>query len=421
RALQSTSDEDFEVAVKFTSPVTRRNQMQGIIVQAENGHFLRYDVYSTGTKTMIFAAFLAGKTATTYVSAEIPAASAYFLRLRRIGNDFTLTRSTDGASWTNVASFTRAFVVSEVGLFAGNAGTNPTHTAIADWFLVSSDPIVGEDEGVGGEGSVTTIVSGPGSVVANPSGTMPCGTTVTLEAFPSPGAVFAGFSGDVVSTSNPLDVVVTRDLTIIASFVLDSTPPSVPQGLAASPVSSERIDLAWQPSTDDVLVAHYEVFRDGVSIGTVPSTSYSDTGLASGTTYSYTVRAIDGAGNPSALSSPVEATTHVLDVAPPTAPTGLVATALSHGSIELSWQPSTDDTGVAGYRVYRDGVLAGTPLETTFVDIGLAPETSYSYAVTAVDLAGKESEPSAPAIETTEAFEPGEGGWHFASLPWRFR
>src|SRR5690606_4108691 len=403
RALQSTSDEDFEVAVKFTSPVTRRNQMQGIIVQAENGHFLRYDVYSTGTKTMIFAAFLAGKTATTYVSAEIPAASAYFLRLRRIGNDFTLTRSTDGASWTNVASFTRAFVVSEVGLFAGNAGTNPTHTAIADWFLVSSDPIVGEDEGVGGEGSVTTIVSGPGSVVANPSGTVPCGTTVTLEAFPSPGAVFAGFSGDVVSTSNPLDVVVTRDLTIIASFVVDSTPPSVPQGLAASPVSSERIDLAWQPSTDDVLVAHYEVFRDGVSIGTVPSTSYSDTGLASGTTYSYTVRAIDGAGNPSAISSPVDATTHAIDTTPPSAPTGLIALAVSPYDIDLFWSEASDNVGVAGYRVYRNGVAIADTAALFHADSGLDPLTTYAYAVTAIDAAGNQSAPSSEVEARTHA------------------
>jgi chitodextrinase len=72
------------------------------------------------------------------------------------------------------------------------------------------------------------------------------------------------------------------------------------------------VDLAWDASTDPAPgsgVAAYEVFRDGVSAATVSTTSYSSAGLAANTTYTFTVRAIDGAGNVSAQSNPLAVTT----------------------------------------------------------------------------------------------------------------
>jgi chitodextrinase len=90
----------------------------------------------------------------------------------------------------------------------------------------------------------------------------------------------------------------------------DTQPPTVPMALVASAVSSSQIDLSWTASTDNVGVTAYQVSRGGVLIGTVTSgTSYSDTGLSASTAYSYTVVALDAAGNASAASTAASATT----------------------------------------------------------------------------------------------------------------
>ena len=95
----------------------------------------------------------------------------------------------------------------------------------------------------------------------------------------------------------------------------------MPQNLVATAVSSSQINLTWSPSTDNVGVIGYEVFRDGTNITTVGSTSYSNTGLNPNTVYSYAVRARDAAGNVSAHSISQAAATFPFtppDTTPPT-------------------------------------------------------------------------------------------------------
>ena len=86
------------------------------------------------------------------------------------------------------------------------------------------------------------------------------------------------------------------------------------------------------------------------------------------------------------------------DVSPPTAPTALVATAVSARQIDLAWEPAGDvQSGVVKYLVYRDEMLVGASSTTTFQDRGVEPVTTYTYAVAAVNgarLAGPRSEPA---------------------------
>ncbi|HZG56038.1 discoidin domain-containing protein [Paenibacillus sp.] len=89
----------------------------------------------------------------------------------------------------------------------------------------------------------------------------------------------------------------------------DTQAPTAPSGLTATAVSSSAIDLAWTASSDNVGVAGYRVYRNGTLVGTVSGTSYSDTGLTASTTYNYTVRAFDAAGNVSGDSATASATT----------------------------------------------------------------------------------------------------------------
>jgi chitodextrinase len=89
----------------------------------------------------------------------------------------------------------------------------------------------------------------------------------------------------------------------------DTMAPSIPTGLTATSVSSTQINLAWNASSDAVWVVGYRVSRNGNLLSTSTGTSYQNTGLAPGTTYTYTVAAYDAAGNFSAESSPASATT----------------------------------------------------------------------------------------------------------------
>lgn len=91
------------------------------------------------------------------------------------------------------------------------------------------------------------------------------------------------------------------------------------------------------------------------------------------------------------------------DTTPPAAPSGLTATATGSASVTLRWAPSTDDVGVTGYDVYRDGTKVTTApvTATTHTDTGLTPSTRYTYAVRARDAAGNVSAPSAALAVTT--------------------
>ncbi|HJP76435.1 MAG TPA: cellulose binding domain-containing protein [Pseudonocardiaceae bacterium] len=89
----------------------------------------------------------------------------------------------------------------------------------------------------------------------------------------------------------------------------DTTPPSVPANLAVSGTTSSSVSLSWSPSTDNVGVAGYRVYRDGSQVGTATGTTFTDTGLPAASRHTYTVAAYDAAGNVSAQSSGVTATT----------------------------------------------------------------------------------------------------------------
>ena len=181
----------------------------------------------------------------------------------------------------------------------------------------------------------------------------------------------------------------------------DTTPPSVPTGLSATAVSQSQVNLSWTASTDNVGVTGYKVYRNGTQVGTTTTTSYQDTGLMADTTYSYTVAAYDAAGNVSAQSTAASATTQAPDTTPPSVPTGLSATAVSSTQINLSWTASTDNVGVTGYDVFRNGTQVGTTTTTSYQDTGLMADTTYSYTVAAYDAAGNVSAQSTAASATT--------------------
>ena len=98
---------------------------------------------------------------------------------------------------------------------------------------------------------------------------------------------------------------------VCAEASTDTLAPTAPTSLGGSAPNGGEVDLAWQPSTDNVAVTEYRIYRNGVVIATVPASasSYHDTTTASQTSYSYRVSARDAANNESPLSNTFTTTT----------------------------------------------------------------------------------------------------------------
>jgi regulation of enolase protein 1 (concanavalin A-like superfamily) len=143
RILQPAPDTDFEVEVKFLSLPSLRYQLQGIIVQEDDDTFLRFEVFHDGSSVVLFAASIDGNTPNIKVNENLTAVPPY-LRVDRNGNDWILKYSDDGNTWNSATSFTQAINVTEVGIHAGNTGSNPpAFIAIADYFWNIDEPFPG--------------------------------------------------------------------------------------------------------------------------------------------------------------------------------------------------------------------------------------------------------------------------------------
>ncbi|MGQ0556098.1 MAG: fibronectin type III domain-containing protein [Nitrospiraceae bacterium] len=242
------------------------------------------------------------------------------------------------------------------------------------------------------------------------------------------------FSDKTTSPSTPYTYAVTAfdaagNESLPSSTISATTPnppdtisPTAPTGLNVTPISATQINLSWQASTDNIEVEDYSIHRctgvgctNPVQIDTVPSETlaYQNTGLIPSTTYTYSVRARDQAGNIGPPSTTISAKTFAApDTSAPSVPTALSATAQSSSRISLSWAASSDNVGVMKYSIYRCTGSGCTPTTklvditaptTSFSNSGLAASTTYTYAVTASDAAKNESGKSPRASATTQA------------------
>jgi len=160
-----------------------------------------------------------------------------------------------------------------------------------------------------------------------------------------------------------------------------------PTGLTCT-AGDRTASLTWNITPN---ASGYTLWRDGVAVATTTGTSWSDSGLTNGVTYTYAVTAtVSGADSPP--STAVTVTPYVLT---PAAPTGLTATG-GNAQVSLSWTASAN---AGGYLVYRGSTLVSTQTGTTYVDTGLANGTAYSYTVVATN--GSASSPVSVAVTAT--------------------
>ena len=340
----------------------------------------------------------------------------------------------------------------------------------------------------------TTITSSPTTPTASASATFTFTSTVILSTFTcklDTGAATTctspmTYSG-LISGSHTFSVYATAAGVIdptpaTATWTVDVIPPSTPGGFAATIASATSVTLKWTASTDNVAVAGYKVYRDGVLLASPGNVlTYTDSTVLGASTHKFAVGAVDAVGNISILTTAVTVTTPpvpdtIIDTGPPigttattatfsfhstvlpatltcqldralpaactspkvltalaqgvhtftvyatangakdatpavskwtvdstapTAPTGLAGVALSDTRVQLTWKAATDNTGVIGYDVFRDGVaLANLGPVLTYTDTGLVGGSTHAYAVRARDVAANVS-PLSTAVSVT--------------------
>lgn len=198
----------------------------------------------------------------------------------------------------------------------------------------------------------------------------------------------------------------------------DGTPPTAPTNLDAFSVSSSQINLTWTASTDNVAVQNYVIQRctggscsNFAQVGTSVNPSFSNTMLSDVTTYRYRVRARDAVPNFSDWSNIDNATTP--DGTAPSTPTGLAGTAVAFNQVNLTWNASTDNVAVTGYRVERcagagcsNYVEIATPASNSHNDTPVSGSSTYRYRVRAVDAVPNVSGVSSAITVTTPSGVP---------------
>jgi uncharacterized delta-60 repeat protein len=187
--------------------------------------------------------------------------------------------------------------------------------------------------------------------------------------------------------------------------------PAAPSGLTGY-ATSGTVALTWGAVATSAYapVTGYEVFQDGVSLGTQTGTTRTITGLTNGTQYAFTVRT-----NGPAADSPQTGAVKITPAGAPSTPNTPSVTA-GNSSLQVSWTAVTSTTAgpVTGYRVYVNGVQQAEPSATNTTLANLVNGTSYTITVSACGPGGESAQstgrtgtpittPTAPAGVTAVA------------------
>jgi len=223
----------------------------------------------------------------------------------------------------------------------------------------------------------------------------------TIQSGSLPSEIEPVLPGDSSQDLDPVITLATTATNEQLAAVNDALYPAAPAlTLTASPASitqGDSLTLSWD-STDVTSCS-----ASGSWTGSkAPSGSQSLTNLTADQTYTLTCTGAGGSVTRSVSVSVTEAP----DTTAPSVPTGLSATVISTSQIDLNWNASTDDTGVTGYSLYRNGIKVATTTSTAYSNVSLAAGTTYTFAVSAFDAAGNSSAQSGPVSSTTAVSAP---------------
>jgi chitodextrinase len=240
-----------------------------------------------------------------------------------------------GSTGDNALFYVAGSKASAAGLTVTVSGATATYLqgAFAEYSGVTAG--VGPDAAVAASGTGTAVNTGASAAVpagdlvysalvtgGSPTSVTPgssAGLAYTARATSGSGSVYEQdiLSGAAGAQTGTATFASSTDWhAVVAAFRPASAPPpptpqppAAPTGLASTSDTSTQVGLTWTASTDNVPVTGYTIYRNGTSVGTSPTTSFSDAGVAPSTSYSYTVRATNNAGQVSVPSTPLSVTT----------------------------------------------------------------------------------------------------------------
>lgn len=231
RLVQEVANTDFEIIVKFDSPVTQGYQTQGILIETDDDTFLRADFHHDGTNMRFFSGTIDNVNAkVTNRFSEVmtpPASSEMYMRIQRRGDTFRLFyRFAESDPWTGFkgSNFKFPMEVNRVGIFASTQSQGgqpaPGHTALFDYFFNADAPISPEDSNAPGINVTVAPEAGAGIVTLTPAnGPYACGQQVQLRATPTAGWRFFSWSVDLNGSAPTQTITVSKKHNVTANFI----------------------------------------------------------------------------------------------------------------------------------------------------------------------------------------------------------
>ncbi|KRT56618.1 PKD repeat [endosymbiont of Ridgeia piscesae] len=210
--------------------------------------------------------------------------------------------------------------------------------------------------------------------------------------------IIGGYNNQKTAANETTEVLI--DDLVLRSDSSNLPPSAVASAAPTAGVAPLEVSFSSVGSSDpDGTIQHFSwAFGDGSSSTEAnPLHSYATPG-----SYTATLSVTDDQGATVSASVGISVS-DLPDTEAPEIPTGLSAIPSGSDTIELSWQAASDNVGVIGYRVFRDGVEIASSATTSYRDSGLTPSTRYSYQISAYDAAGNQSEPGVAVAATTGA------------------
>ena len=364
---------------------------------------------------------VAGKTETTLTIAWSPSTDNVAVAGYRVtlGGVTVATVTQPGATLSNITCNTTYGIAVEAFDAAGNHSSPASITAST---AACSQPSTSGDTSVPSaptgltvQGATGTSVSLRWSASTDNVGVQGYGVYVNGTRVQQPtqtAATVSGLSCGIAYTFgvDAYDAAANRstrtEMTATTSACADTQSPSAPANVGASSRTATSIALTWSASSDNVGVTGYGLYRGGTPAGTGAGTTGIFSNLTCNTNYTLGVDAFDGAGNRSAKTTVMVATTACADTIAPSAPTGLAVSNPSQTGLTLNWNASSDNVGVAGYDTYLNGSKVGSPSSASYTFGSLTCATSYTLGVVAYDAAGNRSSPASASGSTTACSQP---------------
>ncbi|MCX7624163.1 MAG: metallophosphoesterase [Thermomicrobium sp.] len=392
---------DLFVRIRFR--VVSQGSTNVYLLKLRSGTTSLGGVYLTSTGRLAFRNDVTAQSQTT--NTAVASGAWHTLEVHvRTGSDGLLEIWYDGARIAQSFQSFGSGAVSQIQI--GENGTGRTFDVRFDDVAADTGPIEAPADTAPPE---TTLTSAPPATTTSSSATFSfvadelatfrcsldgapaqvCTSPVTYSGLAAGAHTFTVVAVDVSGNVDPTPASYSWEITAAApETTLSATPPSL----------TNRVDVTFAFSSDDP-AATFQCQLDGGAPSACTSPLLLN-GLAEGT-HTFSVWAVSSGGT----ADPTPASwTWTVDLTPPTAPAGLQAVA-GNRQVKLSWSPTSDASGIAGYDVLRDGSVLVTLGDTTsYIDASVQPNTTYTYTVVARDSAGNVSAASAPASVTTGAF-----------------